>query len=174
MEECWVFEVWSFNDSVNRASFLAEATEDALGHVNVIFSCSSRSIWSWLRFDDNSESWASSFAKFASNAPLFTSWVSSERMLTSEHRGQSSFLPRVMDNVIRLEARPSSQEQRWPSQLSHNKWFVHSLCNICSVNIVRKLISYGQPHILLVIVILRIKVVRVVVLWISLRNVQKP
>lgn len=115
MEECRVLEVRALNDSVDRASFLAEATEDAFSHINIVFSSSSRSIWSWLGFDHNGKSGASSFAQFAGNAPLLACWVSSEGVLASEHGGQSSLLPRIMDDVVGLEARPGRQEERWPS-----------------------------------------------------------
>ena len=143
VEEGWVLEVRTFHDCVNWASFLTEATENAFCHINIIFSSSSRSVWSWLRLNHNCESRASSFAKFASDASFLTCWVSSESVLTSEHRWQSSFFPRVMNNMIRLEARPCCQEKWWPRQLSHYKWFVHSLSDVCGIKIIRKFISHG-------------------------------
>jgi hypothetical protein len=114
MEECRVLEVRTLDDGINWASLLAEATEDAFGHIDIIFSCPSRSIWSWLRLDNNSESRTSSFTKFASDASLLSSWVPSEGVLSSEHRGESSFFPRIVNNVIRFKASPSSQEKWWP------------------------------------------------------------
>ena len=108
VEECRVLEVGALHDSVDWASFLAEATKDAFSHVNIVFSGSSGTVWSWLGFDHDGESGASGFAEFAGNAPLLAGWVSSEGVLASEHGGKCSLLPRVVDDVVGLEARPGS------------------------------------------------------------------
>ena len=114
MQKCRIFEVWSLNDGINWASLLAEATENALGHIDVVLGSSSGAIGSWLRFDGDSESWASSFTELTGDASLLASWVSSEGVLTSEHGRESSLFPRVVDDVVGFEGGPGGHEEWWP------------------------------------------------------------
>jgi len=86
VQERCVLKVGPFDDCVNGASFLAEAAENALGHVDIVFCGAAGAIGSGLTFDFDCEGWARSFAKFTSDATLLTSWVPSESMLATEHR----------------------------------------------------------------------------------------
>ena len=100
VQECGVLVVGAFDNSVDWAGFLAETAEDALGHVDVVLGSTARAIRTGLRFNGDSESWASGLAKFAGNAALFTGWVTTEGVLTTEHRGERSLFPRVMQDVL--------------------------------------------------------------------------
>ena len=95
-----VLEVGALNDSVDGARFLAETTENALGHIDIVLSGSSAAIGTGLRLNLDSESRAGSFAKLASNASLLSSGVSAEGVLTTEHGGEGTLFPRVVDNVL--------------------------------------------------------------------------
>ena len=85
VEECGVLEVGALDDGVNGAGLLAETTEDALGHVDIVLSGAARAIWPRLRLNSDSEGGASSLAQFASNAALLASWVTTESVLSTEH-----------------------------------------------------------------------------------------
>ena len=85
MKECGVFEVGAFDDGVNRARFLAETAEDALGHIDVILSSTARAVRSRLRFNGNGEGRASSFTELACDASLLTGGISSQCVLSTEH-----------------------------------------------------------------------------------------
>ena len=86
MQECRVLEVRAFDNGINWASFLAEAAEDALGHVDVILGRTARAIGTRLGLNGDSESRAGGFAEFAGNAALLTCGVTTEGVLTTEHR----------------------------------------------------------------------------------------
>ena len=101
MQEGRILKVRSLNNCVDWASFLAESTEDALGHVDIIFGRAAGAIWSGLGLDRDGEGGASGLAELAGNASLLASWVTSEGMLTTEHWTQRTLLPRVMDDVLR-------------------------------------------------------------------------
>ena len=58
-----VLEVGSLDNSVNGASFLAETTEDALGHIDIVLSGSARAIGTGLGFDLDSKGGTSSFTE---------------------------------------------------------------------------------------------------------------
>lgn len=60
-------KVWSFNDSINWTGSLTKSTINTLGHINIVFGSSSRSIWSWLTFDRDSLGWAGSSTQFTGN-----------------------------------------------------------------------------------------------------------
>lgn len=103
VKECRVLVVGAFNDGINRAGLLAEATEDALRHVDVVLGSATRSIWAGLRLDDDGKGRARSLAELASDAALLTRRVATKGVLTTEHGGERSFLPRVVEHMIRLE-----------------------------------------------------------------------
>ena len=162
--ECGVLEVRSFNDGVNRTGFLAKAAEDALGHIDVILGSTARTIRTGFRLNCNCESRAGGFTKFTGNTSLFSSRVTSEGMLSSEHGRKRSLFPRVVNDMIRLKSTPSSEEHRRPGELSHEDLSVKVLGNVTSFNFLRNFITSQKSHVLLVLQELRIESVRVVVL----------
>ena len=90
MEEGRVLKVGTLNDRVDGARFLAEPTENALSHINVVFSGPSGAIRPWFGFNSNGESWASSLTEFAGDAPFLASRVPAKSVLTSKHRTEGS------------------------------------------------------------------------------------
>ena len=48
VEEGSVLKVWSLDDSIDWAGLLAESTENALGHIDVVLGGTARAVWSWL------------------------------------------------------------------------------------------------------------------------------
>ena len=100
MQECRVLKVRSLNNCVDWASFLAESTEDALGHVDIILGRTAGAVWSGLGLNCDGEGGARGFTELAGNASLLAGRVASEGVLTTEHRTQRALLPRVMDDVL--------------------------------------------------------------------------
>jgi len=98
-----VFGVLSLYDGVDGACFLAEAAVDALGHVNIIFGCSSGTIQPGFGLDSDSLSGANGFTELASNAPFFSGRISTQCVFTTETWAEGTFLERVHDGVWRPE-----------------------------------------------------------------------
>ena len=167
MKECRILEVWSLDNGVYWAGLLAIAAENAFGEVDVVLSSSSGAVRSWLGLDDDGESWAGGFAELASDASLLASWVSSEGVFASEHGREGSLLPWVVNNMVWLESGPGGHEKWRPEVLSINKHFVHGLTDIDEINVVWKLISDGESHILLIVLILWVERVWIVILAIG-------
>ena len=46
VEECSIFKVGSLHDGINGACLLTEATEDALGHIDIVLGGTTTAIWS--------------------------------------------------------------------------------------------------------------------------------
>ena len=103
VQECRVLKVGTFNNRINGASLLAESTEDALRHIDIVLGRATRAIGSWLRFNLDSKGGASCFAQFAGDASFLTGWVATQCVLSTEHGTERSLLPRVMKHVIGLE-----------------------------------------------------------------------
>lgn len=78
-----VFKVRAFNNGVNRARLLAEATEDALGHVNVVAGCAAGAIVTGLGLDCDGLGGADSLAQLARNTALLSARVPTP---TTPHR----------------------------------------------------------------------------------------
>ena len=172
MQECCVLIVRSLNDSVDWAGLLAEATEDALGHVNVILGGAARSIGSWLRLNHDGKSWAGSLTQLASDATLLTSRISAQGVLATEHRRERALLPWVVDNVIGLKSSVACEPDDGPDKLSVEQLLVETFGNISTVDFVGKLVTNRKSNILLVVQVLRIESVRVVVLAVGHTRVQ--
>ena len=139
--ESGVLKVGSFDNGIDGAGFLAESAEDALSHVDIILGSPSRAIGARLTFNLDCKGRAGGLAQLASNASLFTSGVATERMLTTEHGGEWSLLPRVVDDVIGLEGTPVSEEHGWPRQLGHEHLGVQVLGHIGCFDLVGKLFT---------------------------------
>lgn len=73
-------------DCVDRTALLAQATVYAFCHVDIISSSPSTSIFTLFCFNYDGLCWADSFAELASDASLLATWVSSQRMFSSESR----------------------------------------------------------------------------------------
>lgn len=95
-------EVRSLDDGVNGASLLAEATVDALGHVNVVASGAARAVGAGLGLDGDGVGRADGLAQLASDAPFLSGGVAAQCVLAAEARGQGSLLERVVDGDLRV------------------------------------------------------------------------
>jgi hypothetical protein len=49
-----IFGVRRFDNGIHRTAFLAEATVDTLGHINIVSCCPSATVLSFLGFDCDS------------------------------------------------------------------------------------------------------------------------
>ena len=98
-----IFVVWTLNNSIYRASFLTEATVDTLGHVDIVTSGSTGSIFTFGNLDSNSLRWARRFAQLAGNATLFTRRIAPKSMLTTESRRNGTLLEWVVDSSRRTQ-----------------------------------------------------------------------
>lgn len=65
-----VFVVGTLHNRIDWAGLLAESAIDALGHIDVISSCSPRSIWSRLALDGDGVGRASCCAQLAGDAAV--------------------------------------------------------------------------------------------------------
>ena len=108
VEEGRILKIRSFHNCIDGAGFLTETTENALGHVNVVFGGPSRSVRPRFTLDGNRKGWTRRLAQFARNAAFFSGWISAQGVLSSEHRRQRSLLPRVMQNVL---SNPNAQSK---------------------------------------------------------------
>jgi hypothetical protein len=92
-----VLEVRALNDGVNWTSFLAQTTENTLGHVDIVSGGSSRTVGSFFGFDGDGLGWARGFAEFASDASFFAGGVSPQRMFSPEPWRQRTLFEWVID-----------------------------------------------------------------------------
>ena len=142
VQEGRVLEVGALDNRIDGACLLAEAAEDALGHVDVVLGRATRTIRPWLTLNLDSEGRASCFTKLASDASLLACGVASEGVLAAEHGAERAFFPRVMQDVIGFERRVDSEEEDWPDQLSVEQLSVHVFRDIGAVKLVWELIAH--------------------------------
>ena len=100
VEEGRILKVRPFHDCINWTGLLTETTENALGHVNVVFGGSSRSVRTRFTLNSDRKGRTGRLAQFTCNAAFFACWVSAQGVFSSEHRRQRSLFPRVMQNVL--------------------------------------------------------------------------
>ena len=89
----------TLNDGIHRATLLAVATVNALGHINIVTGRAAASILTLFGLNGNSLGRADSLTELASNAALFTSWIATEGVFATETGGDRTFLERVEDSV---------------------------------------------------------------------------
>merc|ERR1719494_125996 len=89
-------KIWTLDNGINRASFLAESTINTLGHVNIVSCGSATSIWAWLSFNCDRLSWTDSLTQLARDASLLSIGVPPQCMLSTKSRAERSFLERIV------------------------------------------------------------------------------
>lgn len=104
--------VLTLNDGVHRAGLLAVATVDALGHIDIVTGRPAASILTLLRLNGDSLGRADSLAKLAGNAALLTSRITTQSVLSSETRGDGTFLEGVKDSVTITRHRGQLDDHR--------------------------------------------------------------
>jgi hypothetical protein len=102
-------KVGAHHNGINGTCFLAKSTVDALGHVNIVTSCSASSVFTSFRLNSNGLGWTDRFTELAGNATLVSSGVPSQRELSTETGAQVSFLVGVIDSYLGLETNLQSQ-----------------------------------------------------------------
>jgi len=95
-------EVRSFHDGIHRACLLAEATVNALGHIDVVLSRTATVVTARLSFDGDRLCWADGFAQLTGNAALFAGGISSQGVLATEAWADGAFLEWVVDRQLGL------------------------------------------------------------------------
>jgi len=73
-----VLEDAGFDDRVDRAGFLAEAAEDALGQVDVVTRGAAGTILALFRFDGDGQRRADRLAQLAGNAALLAVGIATQ------------------------------------------------------------------------------------------------
>src|SRR5512139_1113416 len=98
-----VFEDARLDDGIDRAGFLAEAAEDALGEVDVVARGATGAVDALFRFDGNGERRTNRFAQLAGDAALLAVWVAAQRMQATEARRLRRFLLRELHGDLARE-----------------------------------------------------------------------
>lgn len=101
----------TLNDGVHGAALLAEATVDALGHVDIVTGRPAASIHTLLGFDGDGLGRADGFAELASNATLLTGGIATQSVLTTETGRDGSLLEWVENGVSGV--RKNSWSEDW-------------------------------------------------------------
>lgn len=86
MRLCAVFEVGSFDNGVDWASFLTIAAEYTLGHVDIVADCPPRAIAAFLRLDCDGLRGTDGLAQLAGDAALLPRRISPKSVLAAESR----------------------------------------------------------------------------------------
>ena len=157
VRERGVLKVWTLNDGIHRARFLAKAAEDALGHIYVVSSRSSATILSLLSLNRDSLRRADGFTQLTRDTSLFTRRVSSQRVFPAESRRQRSLLERVVDRHLfvkevlqrqRHSPQKLRQRERLRRRIQHTRQIRrHRLLSQLSRPIKpRRLSIPGHPH----------------------------
>mmetsp|Transcript_5996 Transcript_5996/g.12035 ORF Transcript_5996/g.12035 Transcript_5996/m.12035 type:complete len:206 (+) Transcript_5996:69-686(+) len=107
-----VFIVGTLDNGIDGASFLAETAIDALGHVNIVPSGSTGSVFAFRNLNGNGLRRASRFAQLAGNATFFPRRITSKSMLTAESRRKRSLLEGVIDRGRRAQEDFTGQPPR--------------------------------------------------------------
>ena len=94
-----ILGIRSLHNSVDGATLLAESTVDAFGHVDVVSSRPSATVFAFLGFDCDSLSGADGFAELAGDATFFTGGIPPEGMFATEAWRYRAFLEGVVDGV---------------------------------------------------------------------------
>src|SRR5574340_825343 len=81
-----VLENTGFDDGIDRAGFLAEPAEDALGEIDVIARSAASAIDALFRFDGDGERGADRFAQLAGDAAFLAVRIAAQRVQAAETR----------------------------------------------------------------------------------------
>lgn len=102
-------KIGALHNGINGTRFLAKSTVDALGHVNIVTSCSASSVFTSFRFNSNGLGWTDRFTELAGNATFVSSGVPSQSVLSTETGAQISMLVGVIDSYLGLETNLQGQ-----------------------------------------------------------------
>src|SRR5262245_48230604 len=98
------FEIRTFDDRINRTSFLTEPAIDALHHVDVVTRRAAGAVVAaWSSLDRDRLGWANCLAELAGDAAFLSVRIASQGMLAAETRRNGSLLERIIERGLRLE-----------------------------------------------------------------------
>lgn len=89
----------TLDNRVHRATLLAVATVDALGHINIVSSRPTTPIHTLLSLNGDCLCRADGLAQLASDTTLFTCGVPTEGVLSTETGGNRTLLEGIVDRV---------------------------------------------------------------------------
>jgi hypothetical protein len=91
----------TLNDGIHRATLLAVAAVDALGHINIVTGRPAASVLALFGLNGDSLGRANGLAELASNAALLTGGIATEGVFTTETGGDGTLLEGVEDGVTK-------------------------------------------------------------------------
>src|SRR5262245_10401658 len=98
------FEIWAFDDGINRTSFLTEPAIDALHHVDVVTRRAAGAVVpTGTGLDRDRLGRANGLAELAGDAAFLSIRIASQGMLAAETRRNGSLLERIIERGLRLE-----------------------------------------------------------------------
>mmetsp|Transcript_13687 Transcript_13687/g.41384 ORF Transcript_13687/g.41384 Transcript_13687/m.41384 type:complete len:254 (+) Transcript_13687:800-1561(+) len=109
-----VLVVRALHDRVHRTRLLAEAAEDALGHVDVVAGGLAGTVLAHFGLNRNRLGGADGFAELASDTALFARRVAAQRVLAAEPRRQRALFEGVVDRDLGLRHDLGRQPQPAP------------------------------------------------------------
>lgn len=111
--------VGTFHNGIYRTGFLAEATINALRHVDIVPGGTACSVLTGFRLDGDGLSWTNGLTKLAGDTTFISSWVSPQGMLSTEAWAQIPLLKGVVDGYLGLGT--DFQRQRKTTSNLRNK-----------------------------------------------------
>mmetsp|Transcript_1034 Transcript_1034/g.2402 ORF Transcript_1034/g.2402 Transcript_1034/m.2402 type:complete len:203 (-) Transcript_1034:275-883(-) len=94
------FVVGTLHNCVYGTSLLAESAINTFGHIDIVTSGSTSSVFTDFGLDGNCLSRANCLAEFARDTTFISCWVSSQGVFTAETRTQITSLKRVVDRHL--------------------------------------------------------------------------
>jgi len=134
-------KVGSLHDGIHWACFLAKATVNALGHVNVVLGCAATVVGTRFCLNRDGLSWTDRFAQLAGNAAFLSCWIPTQCMLSSETRTDRTLLEGVVDRQLGLrrcfqdlhQSPNHLGQEQLPAANVQNTFRIVSLRRICVV-----------------------------------------
>src|SRR5262249_44280167 len=106
-------EVRSFDDGVDRASFLAKPAVDAFDHIDVVARGAARAVIAARpRLDGDRLRRTDRFAEFAGDTALLAVGIATQRVLAAKARREMTLLERIVERGLGLEEIPHRQHER--------------------------------------------------------------
>mmetsp|Transcript_63821 Transcript_63821/g.168641 ORF Transcript_63821/g.168641 Transcript_63821/m.168641 type:complete len:276 (-) Transcript_63821:25-852(-) len=117
---CGVLKIGTLDDRVDRARLLAEAAEDALGHVDVVARRATGAVIPDLGLDRDRLGRADGLAQLARDTPLLAGGVAPQRVLSTEAGADGALLVGVVQRHLLLPEH-EERELHAADQLGHHQ-----------------------------------------------------
>src|SRR5947209_9231598 len=107
------FEIWSLDDGIDRAGFLAQAAIDAFHHVDVVaHGAAGAVVAARAGLDRCRLRGADRLAQLAGDAALLAVRITAQRVLATEARRDRPLLERIVQRRLRLEEITHGEKER--------------------------------------------------------------